>query len=71
VSHFNDIGLKNTLPKKFKNVDAKKFVSEMLKDKKTINKSLTLILIKRIGSAFIKKDYPQKKLLKLFKEITK
>ena len=71
VSHFNDIGLKNTLPKKLKNINAKKFVSEMLKDKKTINKSLTLILIKRIGSAFIKKDYSQKKLLKLFKEITK
>ena len=70
VSHFNDIGLKNTLPKKMKNINAKKFVSEMLKDKKTINKSLTLILIKRIGSAFIKKDYSQKKLLKLFKEIT-
>ena len=71
VSHFNDIGLKNTLPKKLKNVNAKKFVSEMLKDKKTINESLTLILIKKIGLAFIKKDYPQKKLLKLFKEITK
>ena len=71
VSHFNDIGLKNTLPKKMKNINAKKFISEMLKDKKTINESLTLILIKRIGSAFIKKDYSQKKLLKLFKEITK
>ena len=71
VGHFNDIGLKNTLPKKLKNINAKKFVSEMLKDKKTINKSLTLILIKRIGSAFIKKDYSQEKLLKLFKEIKK
>ena len=71
VSHFNDIGLKNTLPKKMKNINAKKFVSEMLKDKKTINESLTLILIKRIGSAFIKKDYSQRKLLKMFKEITK
>ena len=71
MSHFNDIGLKNTLPKNLNNISAKKFVSEMLKDKKTINKSLTLILIKRIGSAFIKKDYSQKKLLKLYKEITK
>ena len=70
VSHFNDVGLKNTLPNKLKNINAKKFVSEMLKDNKTINKSLTLILIQRIGSAFIKKDYSQKKLLKLFKEIT-
>jgi 3-dehydroquinate synthetase len=70
VGHFNDIGLKNTLPKKLKNINAKKFVSEMLKDKKTVNKSLNLILIKRIGSAFIKKNYSQNKLIELYKEIT-
>ena len=42
----------------------------MLKDKKTVNKSLNLILIKRIGSAFIKKNYSQNKLIELYKEIT-
>ena len=70
VDHFKDIGLKTNLPKKLKSINAKKFISEMLKDKKTVNKKMTLILVKKIGEAFVKKNYHQKKLLKLFKEIT-
>ena len=42
----------------------------MIKDKKTVNKEITLILIKRIGEAFIQKKYSHNKLIKLFTEIT-
>ena len=42
----------------------------MLKDKKTINNEITLILIQKIGKAFIKKKYSYNRLIKLFKEIT-
>ena len=69
IDHFNHIGLKTKLPKKLKTVNSKKFISEMLKDKKTVNQEITLILIKKIGEAFIKKNYSQTKLLKLFREV--
>tara|TARA_B110000240_G_scaffold162268_1_gene181721 strand:- start:85 stop:1185 length:1101 start_codon:yes stop_codon:yes gene_type:complete len=69
-NHFNDIGLQISLPKNLKKITAKKFVSEMIKDKKTVNKEITLILIEKLGKAFIHKKYSHSKLLKLFKEIT-
>ena len=69
-SHFNYIGLRTSMPKNLKNITARKFISEMIKDKKTVNKEITLILIKKIGKAFIQKKYSQNKLMELFKEIT-
>ena len=70
ITHFKEIGLPTQLPKKIAKLTAKNFVSEMVKDKKTINKNITLILVKDIGNAFIKKGISQSKLIKLHKEIT-
>ena len=70
INHFVEIGLKISMPKNLKKIAPKKFISEMIKDKKTVNKEITLILIKRIGEAFIQKKYSQNKLIKLFTEIT-
>jgi 3-dehydroquinate synthetase len=64
------MGLKMYLPQSLKKIPPKKFIAEMLKDKKTINNEITLILIKEIGKAFIKKKYSYNRLIKLFKEIT-
>ena len=55
---------------KIKKISPKKFLAELLKDKKTINNEITLILIQKIGKAFIKKKYSYNRLIKLFKEIT-
>ena len=70
INHFAMIGLKMYLPQSLKKIPPKKFIAEMLKDKKTINNEMTLILIQKIGKAFIKKKYSYNRLIKLFKEIT-
>ena len=50
------MGLKMYLPQSLKKIPPKKFIAEMLRDKKTINNEITLILIQKIGKAFIKKN---------------
>jgi 3-dehydroquinate synthetase len=64
------MGLKINLPQSLKKIPPRKFIAEMLKDKKTINNEITLILIKEIGKSFVKKKYSYNRLIKLFKEIT-
>ena len=64
------MGLQINLPQSLKKITPRKFIAEMLKDKKTINNEITLILIQKIGKALIKKKYSYNRLIKLFKEIT-
>jgi 3-dehydroquinate synthetase len=64
------IGLKMYIPQSLKKISPKKFIAELLKDKKTINNEITFILIQKIGKALIKKKYSYNRLIKLFKEIT-
>ena len=42
INHFAMIGLKMYLPQSLKKIPPKKFIAEMLKDKKTINNEMTL-----------------------------
>ena len=66
IKHLKDIGLPTSLPKSFKkNTTLKKFVLAMKKDKKVKRGKINLILLKKIGKAFITNKFPEEKLNKV------
>ena len=63
IKHFKDVGLPTILPRSFrKRVTLKKFLSVMKKDKKVKRGRVNLILLKKIGKAFISNQFSEKKL---------
>ena len=66
IEHLKDIGLPTSLPKSFKkNTTLKKFILGMKKDKKVKRGKINLILLKKIGKAFITNKFPEEKLNKV------
>ena len=66
IKHLKDIGLPTSLPKSIKkNTTLKKFVLAMKKDKKVKRGKINLILLKKIGKAFITNKFPEEKLNKV------
>jgi 3-dehydroquinate synthase len=63
--HITDSKLPSNIKKFFKTKDLKNIMSFMLKDKKNYSNKISLVLLKRIGSPIINKEY-NKKNLRLF-----
>ena len=65
IMHIKNCNLPSNINKFFKKKDLSKILSFMLKDKKNNSNKISLVLLKKIGSALIDKEY-NKKTLRLF-----
>ncbi len=66
VNHLKYVGLPTSLPPVFKkNISLKQFLLAMSKDKKVKKGKLNLVLLKKIGKAFITDKFPKEKLNKV------
>ena len=66
ISHLKYIGLPTTLPTAFKRkTNLKQFLSVMKKDKKVKKGKINLVLLKKIGKAFITNKFSEEKLNKV------
>tara|TARA_B100000035_G_scaffold71784_1_gene59092 strand:+ start:305 stop:1411 length:1107 start_codon:yes stop_codon:yes gene_type:complete len=62
LNHLHKANLPSSLKKTFKIYDLKKIISFMQKDKKNNSSKINLILLKKIGSPIIDKEYNRKKI---------
>ena len=70
-NHITNSKLPSNIKKFFKTQDLKKIMSFMLKDKKNYSDKISLVLLKKIGSPIINKEYDKKNLnLFLKKELS-
>ena len=70
-NHITNSKLSSNIKKFFKTQDLKKIMSFMLKDKKNYSDKISLVLLKKIGSPIINKEYDKKNLsLFLKKELS-
>ena len=70
-NHITNSKLPSSIKKFFKTQDLKKIMSFMLKDKKNYSDKISLVLLKKIGSPIINKEYDKKNLsLFLKKELS-
>jgi len=70
-NHITNSKLPSNIKKFFKTKDLKKIMSFMLKDKKNYSDKISLVLLKKIGSPIIDKEYNKKNLsLFLKKELS-
>ena len=66
INHLKNIGLPTTLPPSFKrNTNLRQFLSAMKKDKKVKKGKINLVLLKKIGKAFVTNKFPDEKLNKV------
>ena len=68
ISHINNSRLPTTLNKLFKKKDADKILSFMLSDKKNKSNKINLVLLKKIGTPLINREYMKEKVLKFLKD---
>ena len=68
INHIFKLNLPSKLNKFFKTKDLNKIISFMLKDKKNNSNKISLVLLKKIGSPIINKEYSKKKLVLFLKE---
>ncbi len=68
INHIKKAGLPSNLKKFFSTKDSNKILSFMRKDKKNNSRKISLILLKKIGSAIIKNQYEEKIILKFLKK---
>ena len=62
IKHINNCNLPSKLNKFFKIKDLKKILSFMLKDKKNISNKISLVLLRKIGTPLINKEFSTKSL---------
>jgi len=62
MSHIDSSRLTKKIKKYFSKKDTKKILSFMIKDKKNTTNKINLILLKKIGSSIINRDYNKEKL---------
>ena len=68
IKHFESVNLPTSIPKSLRNkLSVKKFLSVMMKDKKTKNNKINLILLKKIGEAFQTNKFSNKLLISVIK----
>ena len=66
INHLKDVGLPTTLPTSFKRkTNLRQFLSAMQKDKKVKKGKINLVLIKKIGKAFVTNKFSEEKLNKV------
>ena len=62
INHINNCKLPSDIKNYFKLRDLNKILSFMLKDKKNTSNKVSLVLLKKIGSATVNKEYNKKNL---------
>ena len=62
INHISNSNLPSSVNKFFKGKDLDKILSFMLKDKKNSSNKISLVLLKKIGSTLINKEYDKKSL---------
>jgi 3-dehydroquinate synthase/shikimate kinase/3-dehydroquinate synthase len=62
INHITKLGLPSKINKFFNLRDLNKILSFMLKDKKNHSDKISLVLLKKIGSPIINKEYSKKAL---------
>ncbi len=67
ISHINNLNLPSKITKFFNLKDLSKILSFMLKDKKNNSDKISLVLLKKIGSPLINKEYNKKFLANFLK----
>tara|TARA_B100001250_G_scaffold398126_1_gene405992 strand:- start:18 stop:1127 length:1110 start_codon:yes stop_codon:yes gene_type:complete len=66
IDHLKNVGLPTTLPPSFKRkTSLKQFLSAMQKDKKVKKGKINLVLLKKIGKAFVTNKFSEEKLNKV------
>jgi len=68
TSHISNLNLPLSIKKLFKSKDINKIVSFMLKDKKNKSNKINLVLLNKIGSATINREFNKQSLKFFFKE---
>jgi 3-dehydroquinate synthase/shikimate kinase/3-dehydroquinate synthase len=68
INHLSNSNLPSSINNFFKIKDLNKMVSFMLKDKKNKSDKISLVLLKRIGSPLINKEYDKKNLYSFLKK---
>ena len=69
IDHIDKSDLPSSVSKFFGPKDTNKILSFMVKDKKNISNNINLVLLKKIGTPIINKEYSKKKIglfLKIF-----
>ena len=69
IDHIDNSDLPSSVSKFFSPKDVNKILSFMSKDKKNISNNINLVLLKKIGTPIINKEYHKKKIglfLKIF-----
>ena len=67
INHITKTNLPSSINKFFKIKDLNKIISFMLKDKKNNTDKISLVLLKKIGSPLINKEYDKKKIILFLK----